>query len=147
VVKVYSVSEGFPAVIMLENGYNLKEYIKGAKADWKPVEEKCPIDGMFFGEGVSKVFSNYELDMPDEWDSNCAVWLVVGDFSNERTVDFMEEILRVLATFEGKGRRIEVTKGDRRLTKVSIEHRKLTKISYGRFFTFWQRCKSNAKKE
>ena len=25
-VKVYSVSEGFPAVIMLENGYNMKEY-------------------------------------------------------------------------------------------------------------------------
>ena len=31
-VKVYSVSEGFPAVIMLVNGYNLKEYIKGGKA-------------------------------------------------------------------------------------------------------------------
>ena len=136
-------------MIMLENGYNLKEYIKGGKSGWKPLEDRCPINGMFYGEGVSKVFTNYELVMPEEWDSIGAVWLIVGDFNDASTVDHMEEILRVLSSFEGDGRRIEVTKGDRRLTKVVIEHRKLSKIGYGRFFSFWQRSKlnANAKKE
>jgi len=98
VVKVYYVSEGFPAVIMLENGYNLKEYIKGGKSGWKPLEDRCPINGMFYGEGVSKVFTNYELVMPEEWDSIGAVWLIVGDFNDASTVDHMEEILRVLSS-------------------------------------------------
>ena len=31
-VKVYSISDNFPVVIMLEGGYNLKEYVKGGLA-------------------------------------------------------------------------------------------------------------------
>ena len=39
------------------------------------------------------MFTKLELDMPDEWDSNCAVWLVVGDFKNSRTVDYIELLI------------------------------------------------------
>jgi len=80
-VKVFSISDNFPAVIMVENGYNLKEYLKGSKSEWNPLEERCPLDGLFFiTEEVGEVFENLKLERPEEWTSEGGVWLIVGDY-------------------------------------------------------------------
>jgi hypothetical protein len=93
VAKVFSVFEGCPAVIVVENGYNIKGYLKGTKSDWQPVEDRCGLDGLFFGEEFE---FDPKVEKPEEW-PDAGVWLLVCDFKSDNSEAEMEDIVRVLA--------------------------------------------------
>jgi len=143
VVKVYSVYENCPAVIVVENGYLLKEFLKGTVGELNPVEEVCPLKAIFFGKDFDVVFKKYEIECPVEWSSNQGCWVLVGDFvKNLNAEEDMDSIMNVLRSFEGEGKILRVEGGGRKLQRLTFENLKLSGDGYSKYLKIWQRLRS-----
>jgi hypothetical protein len=126
VVKVYSVFQNLPAVIVVENGYLLREYLKGTVGVRNPVDEACPLKGIFFGKDYEEVFEKFEMECPEEWSSYEGCWVLVADFDkNGKAEEDMERIMKVLTSYEGDGRIVRVEGGGRKLQIMTFENYKL----------------------
>jgi len=60
-------------------------------------------------------------------------------FNKDCAESEMEEVVRVLSTFEGEGRKTEITEGVKRVTKVAVENLRLIKTGYGKFLKICQK--------
>jgi len=69
-----------------------------------PIDEVCPLKGIFFGKDYEGVFKKFEMECPEEWSSNEGCWVLVGDYEkNAKAEEDLEKIINVLTSYEGEG--------------------------------------------
>jgi len=127
VVKVFSVFDDMPAVISVENGYNIKGYLKGSRGigEPNPIDGMSPLDALYFTKDLGKTLKTNKLERLVEWDADKACWVIVADYNkNDNAERDMDEILTALQTLEGEGKAVG---GE--LVKVIFEHIKITEMA------------------
>jgi len=143
VVKVFSIVEGYPAVVVVEKGFFLKGFLKGTKTsigEINPVGENCPVDGVYFGKSLESRLRMLELVKPKEWDCADECWLFVADYGrNAKAGDDMVKLVKVLSSVSVDGISVEVRPGVVDVKFVSVENCVLSEDGYVKFLKIWMR--------